>query len=616
MLKKLSFRNKLLLSYITYGLSLVIVAIFTIYKVNDANIKNLNQKDIIKKYVEKKTLFNKFTENTKREIISLKDSKVFKNYINNNSKQDNIIELFSYIINSSANIMQLRYIDKNGLEKIRIDRTNYNSTPIIIPNNQLQNKSNRYYFKKTMALKCNEIWYSKIDLNIEHKKIEKPIKPVLRIAVPIYNKNEKTGILIINIFMEYILNKISNSRLYNIYFIDKDGNFILHPDKSKNWNKYLKKSYTIKNHFKDDYKKILNNTVYYNEKFYSKLLNFNNSENIKMIVEPKFYKTQKHIQEQINASIYIMIFMILVSFPVAYFFSFKFAILKTRVDRLNNSLENKVKKKTNELQNLNETLEQRVKDEIDKNREKEKQLLHQSRLAQMGEMISMIAHQWRQPLAAISSTAGTLNLDTIMDNYKKEFFEKSLNNISDYSQHLSSTINDFRNFFKDNKEQKETTIEDIIESSLGIINSALNNDNIKLVKIYNCNELFYSYPNELKQVVLNLIKNAEDALLEHKIKNPIIYLKTYTQNDNYILEISDNAGGIDKDIINNIFIPYFSTKKNKEGTGLGLYMSKIIIEDNCNGKIYAKNNDKGAVFTVELKDIHNKNNVDMEINNA
>ena len=601
MLKKLSFRNKLLLSYLAYGVAMAIVAIFTIYNVNNANIKNLNQKDMIKKFAERKAFFNEYTEHSKRELFTLKDSKIFKNYIKDNSNENNVEELFSYMIKSCANVMQLRYIDKNGFEKIRMDKTNYDSTPFLIEKNKLQNKSNRYYFKETMQLKRGEIWYSNIDLNIEYNKIEKPIKPVLRIGIPVYNKNEKTGILIINIFMEYILDKILDSQLYNIYLIDKEGNFILHPDKTKRWNKYLNKNYTIKALFKEDYKKILNSNRYYNERLYSRFLDFNNTEEIRMIIEPKFYKTQQHIQEQINNSIYIMILMILTSFPVAYFFSFKFATLKAIVDRLNSSLEKRVKRKTKELQELNKTLEQRVKEEVDKNREKEKQLLHQSRLAQMGEMISMIAHQWRQPLAAISSTAGTLKLDILMDNYKKEFFEKSLGNISDYSQHLSSTINDFRNFFKDNKEKQETKLEEIIENSLEIIGSTLNSDNIKLVKKYECNEIFYNYPNELKQVVLNLIKNAEDVLLEQSIKNPTIYLKTYLQKNKYILEVSDNAGGIPKDIMHNIFMPYFSTKKNKEGTGLGLYMSKIIIEDNCNGKLYFKNSDEGAVFTIELK---------------
>jgi C4-dicarboxylate-specific signal transduction histidine kinase len=122
------------------------------------------------------------------------------------------------------------------------------------------------------------------------------------------------------------------------------------------------------------------------------------------------------------------------------------------------------------------------------------------------------------------------------------------------------------------------------------------------VKNYKCDEIFISYPNELKQVVLNILKNAEDALLERNIENPTIYLNTYKQEEDsgYILEIGDNAGGIPKDIMNEIFMPYFSTKKNKEGTGLGLYMSKTIIEEHCHGKLSVMNSDEGAVFTIKL----------------
>ncbi|NOR57241.1 MAG: sensor histidine kinase [Sulfurimonas sp.] len=300
-----------------------------------------------------------------------------------------------------------------------------------------------------------------------------------------------------------------------------------------------------------------------------------------------------------------MFFMILLSFPVAYIFSSKFGNLKEKVDKLNDSLELIVEEKTKKLHKLNDTLEQRVKQEVDKNREKEKQLLYQNRLAKMGEMISMIAHQWRQPLAAISSTVGAMKLDVMMDNYEKDFFEKSLSKITDYTQHLSATIDDFRGFFKEQKEQEDITLEEVIDSSLGILNEELIGNNIKLVKEYRCEQRLTTYSNELKQVVLNLIKNAEDVLIERNIEKPTIYIKTYLQEENsrYILEVYDNAGGVPENIMNDIFMPYFSTKKSKDGTGLGLYMSKTIIEDHCNGKLSVKNNRDGAVFTIELNSI-------------
>jgi PAS domain S-box-containing protein len=243
------------------------------------------------------------------------------------------------------------------------------------------------------------------------------------------------------------------------------------------------------------------------------------------------------------------------------------------------------------------TDEKKTQEEL---KNKEKYLMQQSRLAQMGEMISMIAHQWRQPLAAISSTTNSLLLKSIMNKYESDYFNERLQNISDYSQHLSSTIDDFRNFFKKNKEKREITLENIADDSLKITQTALENKNIQIIKEYNNKDKISTYPNELRQVVLNLIKNAEDALIEKDIDDKYIKIKSYKHNNTHILEVSDNAGGIKDENIDKIFEPYFSTKKNKDGTGLGLYMSKSIIEDHCKGKITVSNNKNGAVFKVEI----------------
>ncbi|RLA73075.1 MAG: hypothetical protein DRG78_23005 [Epsilonproteobacteria bacterium] len=230
-------------------------------------------------------------------------------------------------------------------------------------------------------------------------------------------------------------------------------------------------------------------------------------------------------------------------------------------------------------------------------KKKEEQMIQQSRLAQMGEMISMIAHQWRQPLAAISSTSAAINLKTKLNKLDKDSAIRLSDKISDYSQHLSLTIDDFREFFKTNKEKTNTTYNEMIKSVLGIIEISIENKNINLIKQLNSKNTLNTYPNELKQVILNLIKNAEDILIEKNIDNPTITIET---KDN-ILSISDNGGGIPKDIIDKIFDPYFSTKTKKDGTGLGLYMSKTIIEEHCGGKLTVLNDKDGALFTIELK---------------
>ncbi|MEA3331354.1 MAG: HAMP domain-containing sensor histidine kinase, partial [Campylobacterota bacterium] len=238
------------------------------------------------------------------------------------------------------------------------------------------------------------------------------------------------------------------------------------------------------------------------------------------------------------------------------------------------ALSHLVAQTTHELEETNNSLKLKVKQEVAKNRQKDTQMLQQSRLAQMGEMISMIAHQWRQPLSAVSATAIGIKLKVQLNKLEDDYLLQQITNISNYVQHLSSTIDDFRDFFKPNKNKNETCYCDIIKGVLGIVKVSIENKNIELILDTDCREKFYTYDNELKQVVLNIIKNAEDALLDRKVVNPYIKVKTFKDNNSYILEISDNAGGVPDNIIDKVFDPYFSTKETSGGTGLGLYMSK------------------------------------------
>jgi len=256
---------------------------------------------------------------------------------------------------------------------------------------------------------------------------------------------------------------------------------------------------------------------------------------------------------------------------------------------------------TNILLDMNKHLEEKVQKELQVIREKDKQLLHQSRLAQMGEMINMIAHQWRQPLSAISATTSNLNFKLMFDDIDKEELIKEIELISQYSQHLSDTIDDFRSFFKQNKTKQLTHIKNLIEETLDIAKVSIENHNITIKQDIRCNEKINTYPNEVKQVLLNLLKNAQDALLEREIKDPYILIQTECKKDDIYIIVKDNAGGIPKEIMDKIFEPYFSTKLEKDGTGIGLYMSKTIIEEHCKAKLYAKNDDEGARFIIRFK---------------
>ncbi len=265
------------------------------------------------------------------------------------------------------------------------------------------------------------------------------------------------------------------------------------------------------------------------------------------------------------------------------------------------------------IEALNSTLEKCVEIEIEKNRLSNQKLLQHSRLAQMGEMISMIAHQWRQPLGAISTTAVNLKLKLELEAFDLEtkegvqeantYFLKRLSNIEDYVGNLTTTIDDFRNFYKPNKESIHVTFESVAAKALDIIGASLANDNVELIYEYHSQEMLEMYDSEMMQVILNILKNSQDNFKDKEINSP--YVKITTQDAS--ISICDNGRGISKDILPNIFDPYFSTKDEKNGTGLGLYMSKIIVEDHHKGCLHVSNKNGGVCFTIALKGHKNDN---------
>jgi PAS domain S-box-containing protein len=231
-------------------------------------------------------------------------------------------------------------------------------------------------------------------------------------------------------------------------------------------------------------------------------------------------------------------------------------------------------------------------------KKKDDLMMMQSRHAAMGEMINMIAHQWRQPLASISAISGILSLDAMMDQYEKEHFMEKLDLISDLAVDLSATIDDFRNFFKEDKAQELMTWKEIVEGSLAVIEPMMKTKNIALHSSYEEDRPFWIYPREMKQVILNLLKNAEDALIDNAIAYPQIWIRAFANEKMTFLEIEDNGGGIPEAIINKIFDPYFSTKMDKNGTGIGLYMSKTIVEQHGKGSLSVLNTPLGACFQI------------------
>jgi len=243
------------------------------------------------------------------------------------------------------------------------------------------------------------------------------------------------------------------------------------------------------------------------------------------------------------------------------------------------------------------------------NKEKTHQLIQQSRFAQMGEMISMIAHQWRQPLSVIAATISAMQTKILLGKlecctteeieYNSKYLLEHFNKINNNIQYMSQTINDFRNFFKPNKNATKFYLSDAFNRALSMIEQSFISKSIDIKLHFDELQQIHSYENEVIQVLLNLLKNAEDALVEHKIENPFIEVFINEGDNTQSIIIIDNAGGIPQHQLDKIFDPYFSTK-SKNGTGLGLYMSKTIIEEHCQGELKAYNSNDGACFIIEL----------------
>ena len=241
---------------------------------------------------------------------------------------------------------------------------------------------------------------------------------------------------------------------------------------------------------------------------------------------------------------------------------------------------------------------------------KDKQLLEQSRLAQMGEMISMIAHQWRQPLGTIASTSLDLNMKIELETYNLEnelerkncqnYFSNRLQNIEELTQNLTKTIDDFRSFYKPNELAKKVQVDTLIKKVFNIIGSSFEMKNIKVIGEYNSVKEFELQDSEMMQVILNILKNAEDNFKKRDISNATIWISTEDIDNGMNLVICDNGGGINDENITKIFDPYFSTKNQKNGVGLGLYMSKLIVEEHHSGKLIAFNKNNGVCFKINF----------------
>lgn len=402
-----------------------------------------------------------------------------------------------------------------------------------------------------------------------------------------------------------------NTRFYLIslikeVFINEENfheNKILKKNIIKNIDKKLFKikndlNYMIKNEIDYDYSN-LNLEINAISIYITSLINYD----LSLAINEK-----RNTQKTFNI---IMIFSI-ISIILVFLFSIILSVyIINNFKILHNSLEQKVEEKTKELTELNAYLEIKVSKEVQQNRKKDIIMFQQARLASLGEMLNNIAHQWRQPLGSITMIVQSFQTKMLHGKLTEEFVDDKVKDALLLAHNMSSTLDDFKNFFNPDKAKSKFQIKNCIDHSIELSKYLLEQENIHVKLEIKEDVQLHTFYNELSHVFLNIISNSKDALCSTSNKDDrIIKIIVNKYKDKAVVNLIDNGGGISDDIIPKIFEPYYTTKYKSAGTGIGLYMSKQIIEKHMNGTISYKNivhkikendeNYKCSLFTIKI----------------
>ena len=514
--------------------------------------------------------------NNQMRIINhrLSAMKSYTNIISNdlsNIKQYNekkLSDTFKTHIIKEFGMFQLRLLSNKGMELIRYDIDDNNK---IIEIKKLQDKSNRYYYKDAKYLQVNEFLFSELDLNEENGKIETPYKSTIRIIKKLKIEGN-IYYLVANYNLSQVLSDFFSTTLYDIFLIEKDNQINFHLDHNYSFSKQKENGVYLKDLIVYDNQYILK----------KKLTNFPYYA-VVMIKKSQldFILTSKSKSEQTALIVPLLLTMVLY-------------IAFNLVHRI---------QMTKELKIINNSLKETIKHEIGKNIEKDLLLLEKAKMAAMGEMIQNIAHQWRQPLMEVNALyleveAKITFYKTISNDEILEAIKKSNKIIS----FMSNTIDNFMNFFKQDNTKKLVNVNEIIQQTLDIVSLTLKFNNISINTDLQAKSSILSNQTKLSQIILSIIQNSQEILVIRNIKAAIINIKTYETPEFSIIEIEDNAGGITTEPIEKIFEPLF-TREKQNGTGLGLYIAKLIINKHLNGNLSVENSSIGAKFILKLPKI-------------
>lgn len=584
------FRLKLIVSYIIF--TLFIITSITVVHIHLSKVQNDEafEQDVHMDASQKLGFMTQYLLQKESEIKALVESPLVMQSIASGNYHY-LSRYFMDIAKANPDYMQIRYIHQSGWEIVRIDRNIQGSSPILIAPTMLQNKADRYYFSEIMSTGKNKIWFSSLDLNEEYGKVEQPIKPVLRIGVPIYKDDVFDGIFIVNLFVKDFLAQLFSGQSYDNYLIDKEGFYLLHSISEKQWSRYFGQC-TLKDDFPKYSEKILqaNKPLYFKEDHIYAIPFSIGDYRYTMIFTQKQSMIDKKKKNELQMVYPILGIVILGALIFAY-------ILSTPFDKANKILSEEAQK----LHEATINLENKVREEVEKNERQDRILQHQSKLSALGELLSAITHQWRHPITRISLLLQNLRHMLQETSSLNDKVEKTINSSLEQIDFLSETIENFKNFYKPNEQKEWFNLNDSLNAVLMITNDILEHHGIIVHAQIEDTLVIYGNKISFAHVFLNIINNAKDEMIRRKIKNPKIDIFAKKRHKRITIFIKDNAGGVETKIRSKLFEPYFSTK-SQDGSGIGLYITKAIIEDKYHGTIKAKNYKDGLLFKISLYD--------------
>lgn len=549
----MSYKAKFIILFVLFGTIVVTtssIISFTGIKKNMVTDFNENVKNIASL---KQNLFVK-TINTKAHLIETlpKDKKILS-FFKNHSQREYILHLSKTLLKADNDLYDISFFNSLGevLETISSERE----------------KTNQSSVAKSIFESSENLQFSSLEF---HQG-----KYLFPIYKKIYYNKKLIGFIKARINLGGIFSLFEKTSVANLFMINQDGHFFIYND-----NPNVDKMLHIEDEFPEDAEDLLFADVYVGSNLYAQKIVMANGAEYRIVLKLNTELITQKQEKVFYLNLLLVLGVIIVSIPIAYVFS----IIPDKLNR--------------QLEDLNTSLEQRVLKEVQANREKDQIMFQQSKNAAMGEMISMITHQWRQPLSSIGALASQVKLMSDLNQLEKSKIKELMSKIMDSTKYLSYTIEDFKNFFKPNKQKERISMSAIIDEVLKFSDHAISINSIGIIREEERSIEATIVKNEAIQVVMNLVKNAIDQL-RNIDGNRVITTRVYKNDKKISIEIEDNGGGIPKESLENIFNEYYSTKE--DGTGLGLYMSQMIVRNSFNGELTGKNSKVGAVFTISFE---------------